>query len=296
MICSPIFTISNRNYLLHKFANTGLLYKYAHLYKVHGAGVISRIRALEDAQLNIPGAAEILRDVPYLGLQTVSLDRIYWHHVRHATNLLNLIRSGAATGLVEFQKATRNDFKQAIHGFALFYFDSQIRETEQNVLGPERRLLRILFAGATTSDISPTNARIGSGRTPLFNGIHWAYLCHCPPLTMSYDCKVLNRNIRDWLEDLATCGIDLEEYGKRESTIYSAGKWVFQDNGFSIEDWNGERMTFFGPRVARFSYGPTPADWVFEWDHLVPQYARDFWEMVEALSPSGMPGSWIDED
>lgn len=304
MICSSYRTSPNRDVLLKRLASTGLLYEYAHVRRWQGRHGTSRVLAIEDAQLNISGAAHILQQLTHLRLQKVDLARLEWHHVLNAYNLLELIDCGSVIGFEEFRLATRQgSFPsfQGMAGFAHFYFDSYNHTRAAPIdgisceLDPWRQLLRILFAGVTTPEICRIRRTFNRQQTPLFSGIHSL----CPILLDSPAARILCRHAtlraRHWLEDLAACGVDLEEYGRYEANVFVSSKLTIQENICYFETSDGQSWSVFGPSVTKFSYGPKPSDWTFAWDYCIPAYAREFWQMVEAPPPSGMPGSWIDE-
>ncbi|CEJ89519.1 hypothetical protein VHEMI05360 [[Torrubiella] hemipterigena] len=305
MICSSFRESPNRDVLLRRLASTGLLYEHAHVRRWAGRHGTSRLLAIEDAQLNISGAAHIIQQVTHLGLQKVHVAQIEWNHVLNADNLLGLIQSGSVIGLEEFRLATRQgSFPsfQGMAGFAHFYFDSYRHTRVAPIdgisceLDPWRQLLRILFAGATTPEICPIRDPFNRQQTLLFSGIHW--LC---PIDLVFPaarilCRRATLRAQHWLEDLAACGIDLEEYGRNEANVFVSSNLTMQENLCYFKTSDGQSSPVFGPSVTKFSYGPVPADWTFVWDYCIPAYAREFWQMVEPPPPSGMPGSWIDEE
>jgi hypothetical protein len=92
--------------------------------------------------------------------------------------------------------------------------------------------------------------------------------------------------LETWLQDLKDAGVDLEEYGKRESALSQA------------YDTKDRWMVRYGTPMGFTSYGPDVEDWVF--------YAQGiFWKLVEKqtclgedsdpeldLSGMNIPGSW----
>jgi len=108
--------------------------------------------------------------------------------------------------------------------------------------------------------------------------------------------------VKMWLEDLLTCGVDLQKYGAEEYIVLRRNR----DNllpGEDIRDiplWKMRRP--FPYRIIGFSYGPHPDDWKIWVSEISDQFAGDFWEMIEAGQGSteepvnlAMPGSWNED-
>ncbi|KAH8599536.1 hypothetical protein B0O99DRAFT_610897 [Bisporella sp. PMI_857] len=101
--------------------------------------------------------------------------------------------------------------------------------------------------------------------------------------------SALNSKLRDWLEDLQACGVDLQNYGLVE-------KRIFLENGWFGKRWYPYRQyEHVQVRLISFDSGATPEDWIFDWDMDAERHAGKFWESIENPKPQ-IPGAWIDDD
>lgn len=108
---------------------------------------------------------------------------------------------------------------------------------------------------------------------------------------------------------LTSCGVDLEEFGRREFDIWEhkyGAKHMRSISCVNVLDWNWTESQCLGdgwyyPRWTNASmvaihYGPKQEDWFIEWDRYW-DYAEVFWNMVEnVVEVEVMPGSWIDDE
>lgn len=112
------------------------------------------------------------------------------------------------------------------------------------------------------------------------------------------------------LDVLMSCGVDLEEYGRREFDIWErehGAKHLRSVSCVKIVDWNwtmsrhlgytyGSNAGWTHELMVAIHYGPKPEDWFIEWDRNW-DYAEVFWKMVEnPLEVEVMPGSWVDDE
>ena len=84
--------------------------------------------------------------------------------------------------------------------------------------------------------------------------------------------------LREWLADLKSAGIDLNQFGRREESIPKSGM-VGREFGW--------------PKYIRligFRYGPFPDDWSLWWSEWTDGFVGEFWAMIERRYE--MPGSW----
>ena len=99
--------------------------------------------------------------------------------------------------------------------------------------------------------------------------------------------KILTICVRLFLESASEAGIDLEEYGRRESELLVPYVSYYRGRKISPQ-----------PQVNRYLVsikdGPRPEDWDFTWDLLVEEFAGEFWEMLEN-QPLHIPGAWVDD-
>ncbi|KAH9218729.1 hypothetical protein DL95DRAFT_521084 [Leptodontidium sp. 2 PMI_412] len=107
--------------------------------------------------------------------------------------------------------------------------------------------------------------------------------------------------LREWLDDLAGCGIDLLAYGDAEKAHWHLGNWGYECscpqrpvNGDAVL-CNTQHVSYHHypkrwhchddyPKkgiTVRFVYGPQPEDWIFDIEERGLVCARDFWRMVE---------------
>jgi hypothetical protein len=102
--------------------------------------------------------------------------------------------------------------------------------------------------------------------------------------------------IRLWLQKIAGAGVDLIEYGRRESRLHRKHQVKKQWDVFD-EDLNsptcGKRV--FTLRLISFTYGPLPEDWQFWFTEAMDISFLEFWQMVEHPE-RGMPGAWNEFD
>lgn len=112
------------------------------------------------------------------------------------------------------------------------------------------------------------------------------------------------RALRHWLEDLKSCGIDLNEYGRTETNIFLDHEWVRSQvyiykpqvgrpNGSGVRFDMVPSAPFF--RLNGFSYGPEPQDWKFDWEMEYGEMVAEFWDLIED-PPVKMIGAWVDDD
>jgi hypothetical protein len=80
-----------------------------------------------------------------------------------------------------------------------------------------------------------------------------------------------------WLQDLKDAGMDLEEYGKRESALSQAlneKSWIDEDQ-------------MFGSPMGFTSYGPAVENWMFYPLEPTYRFAGIFWKLVEKQTRVG---------
>lgn len=88
-----------------------------------------------------------------------------------------------------------------------------------------------------------------------------------------------------WLEDLQESGVDLEEYGRKETELNELTNWCFFCYEFIGDGPYTRRKGLWV--VKNLTYGPSPSDWKLEVE----------WQIVDATEdPKKMPGGWIEED
>lgn len=108
--------------------------------------------------------------------------------------------------------------------------------------------------------------------------------------------------LREWLDDLAGCGIDLLAYGDAEKAHWHPGNWGYECscpqrpvNGDAVlcntqhvsyhhypKRWNCHDDYPKKGITVRFVYGPRPEDWIFFVEERDEIHAWDFWRMVES--------------
>lgn len=112
----------------------------------------------------------------------------------------------------------------------------------------------------------------------------------------------LSETIRLWLEQVYKAGIDLLEYGAKETELMFFKK---RDNRACLEFllrrslWSPERRSIVRDSVPvcllGFTPSPVAGGWVFNWQVDVEKLAGEFWRTLEEgivyLQP---PGAWIE--
>jgi hypothetical protein len=95
-----------------------------------------------------------------------------------------------------------------------------------------------------------------------------------------------------WLEVLKNFGVDLEAYGRKESSILSR----------EDVEWPGREILLYRKgayyrrcglylRLIGFEFGPNPEDWKFWFSDPTDQLVGEFWDMVEHPERR-TPGAW----
>ncbi|KAF5870908.1 uncharacterized protein Bfra_009463 [Botrytis fragariae] len=93
-----------------------------------------------------------------------------------------------------------------------------------------------------------------------------------------------------WLGFLIDLGVDLNTYGKVESSIYHKRRLT--------RDLDAPQ-TWLLVHVLGFKYGPRIEDWELLFYERTDEYAGDFWKLIEnplqaALANLSIPGEWVD--
>lgn len=132
-------------------------------------------------------------------------------------------------------------------------------------------------------------------------------LCHISEFDKTEWNHVIQEVLKMWLECLADAGVDLDQYGKKESRAWeSACKGAFDGVWRSSTCMRMDQRTlttnplkskdnkpWIPMRFTALSYGARPEDWRIWWAPDVEAWAGEFWET--ALQPmSRMPGEWIE--
>lgn len=104
--------------------------------------------------------------------------------------------------------------------------------------------------------------------------------------------EILRRIITIFLEDLSNAGVDLMEYGAKETSLLRTGcccqDFQLRPSWLRSNKWVESEIRLIG-----ITYGPQPADWKFWFSEPSDEYAGDFWYLVEPFEGS-IPGAWID--
>ncbi|KAF4920777.1 hypothetical protein CGCVW01_v006573 [Colletotrichum viniferum] len=107
-------------------------------------------------------------------------------------------------------------------------------------------------------------------------------------LLTTFDC-VLQSAIKSWVTILYANGVNLLEYGYKES----CSAFYHREGRIPRRDQEaGHRYTYF--RVVGITYGALPEQWKVWWSVYGLEYAGDFWRMVENPVVS-IPGGWKDD-
>jgi hypothetical protein len=94
-----------------------------------------------------------------------------------------------------------------------------------------------------------------------------------------------------WLRTLKDFGVDLEAYGRKESSIWSRedAEWPGREIRLSEDHFDSRRRLCL--HLIGFEFGSNPEDWKFWFSDPTDQLVGDFWDMVEHPERS-MPGGW----
>lgn len=117
------------------------------------------------------------------------------------------------------------------------------------------------------------------------------------------------RQILDWIKILQASGIDLEQYGRKERSIFKMKKRNNFESLVFLSCINRvEALDFEGPMkpvtsyelgwssLIDFTYGPCVEDWNFWFSEPTDRFAGDFWSLIEDPPlMSLVPGAWVDK-
>lgn len=249
--------------------------------------------AIDYARLSVPGLFGLISKSCGDDKPQLSWTSITWRHIKPEI-VVELVDKGQTISLREFQTGKCIRKSQSVAEFIRVYFCyGYIREWPPLSLDAEfeqfRTLCRYAFKGAFAEDLS-RNSKFHGNMTPLMAMVYHTIL---DPFNggKTFVKVEFTMILRLLLQDLKSCGIDLEEYGRNEWQAWRSSKLPYEDT--KVFTSRAHR----GPRLAFFNYGPEPKDWSFELDYFTPEYARDFWDMVEAPPPPPpMPGAWVEDD
>lgn len=249
--------------------------------------------AIEYARLSVPGLFSLISKACGDGSPQLSWTSINWHLVEPKI-MIEMVEKRQTISLRQFQTGQYTKEDRSVSDFIRVYFRYGYRSewpsmTSNAKFEQFRVLCRLAFKGASAEDLSPKSKR-HSNMTPLM------YMVYSVTFRADYLIKDRRRKFLRifcfFLQDLKTCGIDLEEYGSSEWCAWRSCQLPCLDAGIFTS------IAYRGPRLASFSYGPEPKDWSFELDYFTPEYARGFWDMVEEPPPPSpsMPGAWVEHD
>lgn len=105
-----------------------------------------------------------------------------------------------------------------------------------------------------------------------------------PPSTYSNTTSSYNVALRMWLGDLQAAGVDLNQFGQKEKSLFDS-----ETLNRCILIHQGRYSGFI--RLINFTYGPSPDDWHLWVSELSDDWFEDFWGLVEEQEDV-MPGSW----
>jgi len=138
---------------------------------------------------------------------------------------------------------------------------------------PYRKLVReCLAAGANP------NAVDAWGLSPLFKITHY-FKIHNEQVASQKPFDHLKEILEEWLEDLFTCGVDLQEYGEEEMLYFDT------DDICGCPACYTDNNDICFPRCVGFSFGPHPKDWHFWFADQTDCFAGEFWRMIEGRPP-----------
>ena len=110
---------------------------------------------------------------------------------------------------------------------------------------------------------------------------------------------VVQRALRQWLEVLAWCRVDLTCYGQDEANFFASNAFSFKfalshrKHRLAQQDFLRKALPV---RLCSLEIGNTPQDWHVDWivDTECNRLAGEFWRIEEAESKEflSMPGTW----
>lgn len=274
-------------------ASTGSLYDFAESRLVLDDH-ISSTTDIERARFNVPGVCDVVRALPFINTPELSWKNVSWGWVNPEL-LLEMQQKEQVSHLLEFRTTPIDDMNRSMVKFLHVYF-RHIHGQAQNLgLGETmpltgwRRLCRYVFVGVslrTLSQLSP-----GDTYRATSNICSTQTIRQPPFVSLREHRRLTSITVRSWLEDLLASGIDLEEYGKIEPLHLPC-----HVIGTCSSRWDNGKLSYkyCGLTICSLHYGARPQDWIFEWDFFYPEFAKEFWELVDP-PPSPMPGSWIDD-
>lgn len=99
--------------------------------------------------------------------------------------------------------------------------------------------------------------------------------------------------LRSWLEGLYDCGVDLEDYGRKEVAIFEFRSWSWDDLAWHYNNHKSEPPLAW--RMTSLKYGRTVEDWSIS----VERYKRTEYMGVQrkaTIPVLNIPGSWVEEE
>ncbi|KAF3767738.1 hypothetical protein M406DRAFT_355687 [Cryphonectria parasitica EP155] len=111
----------------------------------------------------------------------------------------------------------------------------------------------------------------------------------------------LHQSLRLFLTVLQSCGVNLEEYGRREFELWSEEYGANHVEAMSCVRFPSGMISIYVDEevlypVDTIHYGPTLEDWSFESD-FVQDFLATFWDMVENPPRDEiMPGTWVEDE
>jgi len=109
----------------------------------------------------------------------------------------------------------------------------------------------------------------------------------------------VEKSIEIWLDNLTSCSIDLEEYGRQVQEEYEK---VFSNFNFRMslpslydiprDRWESVREDYTPSiRLLGFQYGPKSSSWKLWWSEPTDALVVEFWNLVDG-EVLNIPGSW----
>ena len=161
------------------------------------------------------------------------------------------------------------------------------------------------------------------GGTPLTDLIRTLFYRICVLCEYSGSIEVATNDVLPdvlslWLEWLQESGVDLEQYGRKESELHQEGivSWTFRRAAGPRQE-DPVSGTFYYPwvhvicTIQSLVYGPLPSDWKLEVEIIKDPTAENLRRMPEGWtednylnnpeqntvgSAQTMPGGWIEDD
>lgn len=156
----------------------------------------------------------------------------------------------------------------------------------------KHRLAALVATGIQAGSDLHMLSKTGAGMTPLMHALLGAMRSFQRPFpfkTMKFDRNfaVVQQRFQRWPTLLATAGVDLSKYAKREARLFRR-HW----RAFQRFLW---KHFFSHCEVTALRFGSMATEWGLLVSHPGDCYSGQFWDMTEHPERS-IPGAWVDPE